>query len=146
MRISDQQDTPMTNANNAQAIFDPSEPTYKGRFRRLLLIPGATGTPILSIRDGVVTRMGNHRFAGKYIEIDHPGQFKTRYLHLSRIDVKRGQRVSHWAPVSISSATSSAEPPCSEMPIPEISPVHDLAAHLGRLAHSFARRCTGVDR
>ncbi|MDV7391006.1 peptidoglycan DD-metalloendopeptidase family protein, partial [Arthrospira platensis SPKY1] len=61
-----------------------------------------TGTPVLSVGDGVVTRVGNHRFAGKYIEIDHPGQFRTRYLHLSRIDVKRGQRVSRGERVALS--------------------------------------------
>ncbi len=70
-----------------------------------------TGTSILSIGDGIVSRVGNHPFAGKYIEIDHLGQFKTRYLHLSRIDVKRGQRISLGDHVALSGNTGRSTGP-----------------------------------
>lgn len=52
-----------------------------------------TGTPIMATADGEITRVKNHPFAGKYIEIRHDGQYLTRYLHLSHINVKRGQKV-----------------------------------------------------
>nr|WP_312989274.1 peptidoglycan DD-metalloendopeptidase family protein [Comamonas koreensis] len=52
-----------------------------------------TGTPILSVADGVITRVGNHPYAGKYIEIQHAGKFKTRYLHLSHVQVRQGEHV-----------------------------------------------------
>ena len=48
---------------------------------------------------------------GKYIEIDHPGQFKTRYLHLSRIDVKQGQRISRGDRVALSGNTGRSTGP-----------------------------------
>lgn len=70
-----------------------------------------TGTSILSIGDGIVSRIGDHPFAGKYIEIDHLGQFKTRYLHLSRIDVKRGQRISRGDRVALSGNTGRSTGP-----------------------------------
>jgi murein DD-endopeptidase len=53
----------------------------------------ATGTSVLATGDGVITRVMNHPYAGKYIEIRHSGQYVTRYLHLNRILVKRGQKV-----------------------------------------------------
>ena len=53
-----------------------------------------TGTKVLSTGDGVVTRVGNHPFAGKYIDIKHGGQYKSRYLHLHKVLVRRGQEVS----------------------------------------------------
>ncbi|MDA9557248.1 peptidoglycan DD-metalloendopeptidase family protein [Vibrio sp.] len=52
------------------------------------------GTPIVSTGDGVVSMTRNHPYAGKYVVIDHGGRFKTRYLHLSRIHVTKGQTVS----------------------------------------------------
>jgi len=53
------------------------------------------GTPIRSTFDGRVSRANwNRRANGYCIEIDHPNQkIKTRYLHLSRVLVKRGQYV-----------------------------------------------------
>lgn len=53
-----------------------------------------TGTRALAISDGVVTRVGNHPAAGLHITIQHTETYSTRYLHLSKILVKQGQRVS----------------------------------------------------
>ena len=51
------------------------------------------GTPIRSTFDGRVNRVNwNVRANGYCIEIDHPNQkIKTRYLHLDRVLVKKGQ-------------------------------------------------------
>ncbi|WP_111657006.1 peptidoglycan DD-metalloendopeptidase family protein [Isoalcanivorax indicus] len=69
------------------------------------------GTPILSTGDGVVTRVGNHPFAGKYVEIEHHGAFKTRYLHLDRILVARGQQVSRGDRIALSGNTGRSTGP-----------------------------------
>lgn len=69
------------------------------------------GTPILSVGDGVVTRIGNHPFAGKYIEITHSVKFKTRYLHLSDIQVKQGQQISRGNRVALSGNTGRSTGP-----------------------------------
>lgn len=70
-----------------------------------------TGTPILSTGDGVVTRIGDHPYAGKYLEISHAGQFKTRYLHLSRIQVRQGQQVRRGQRVALSGNTGRSTGP-----------------------------------
>jgi murein DD-endopeptidase len=53
------------------------------------------GTPIYSGFDGKVLRANwNMRVNGYCLEIDHPKLgIKTLYLHLSRVNVKRGQRI-----------------------------------------------------
>ena len=52
------------------------------------------GTPVYSIGDGVVERAENHPFAGTYLVIKHGRRYTTRYLHLSKILVRKGERVS----------------------------------------------------
>ncbi|MBY5991305.1 peptidoglycan DD-metalloendopeptidase family protein [Ferrimonas balearica] len=64
-----------------------------------------TGTPILAAGDGRVTRVENHPIAGKYVVIEHGGQYRTRYLHMSRIDVSRGQTVTRGQRIGAVGAT-----------------------------------------
>lgn len=70
-----------------------------------------SGTPVLSTGDGIVKRIGNHPYAGKYIEIDHSGAFSTRYLHLSRILVKRGETVKRGERIALSGNTGRTTGP-----------------------------------
>jgi len=51
------------------------------------------GTKIYSVGDGVVARAGYHPAAGNYIVIKHGRKYTTRFLHLSKIYVRQGQRV-----------------------------------------------------
>lgn len=51
------------------------------------------GTAILAPADGRVTQVGRLGNMGKVIMIDHGYGFMTRYAHLSKINVTRGQRV-----------------------------------------------------
>lgn len=60
------------------------------------------GTKVLSTGDGVVSRVGNHPFAGRYVDIQHGGQYKTRYLHLHRVLVRKGESVSRGQTVALS--------------------------------------------
>jgi murein DD-endopeptidase len=70
-----------------------------------------TGTKILSTGDGVVTRVSNHPFAGKYIEIQNGSHFTTRYLHLGRILVRRGQTVQRGERIALSGNTGRSTGP-----------------------------------
>lgn len=70
-----------------------------------------TGTPILSTGDGVVTRVSNHPYAGKYIEIRHGGDYVTRYLHLNRILVNKGQSVKRGERIALSGNTGRSTGP-----------------------------------
>ncbi len=69
------------------------------------------GTPVIAPADGVVTRIENHPFAGKYIEIQHFGSYKTRYLHLDRFLVQRGQRVTRGQRIALSGNTGRSTGP-----------------------------------
>ncbi len=70
-----------------------------------------SGTRILAAGDGTVTRVKNHPFAGKYVEIQHGSHYKTRYLHLSKILVKRGQRVERGQKIALSGNTGRSTGP-----------------------------------
>lgn len=52
-----------------------------------------TGTKVYSVGDGVVARAGYHPAAGNYIVIKHGRKYTTRFLHLSKIYVRKGQRL-----------------------------------------------------
>ena len=53
-----------------------------------------TGTPVRTIGDGLVTFAGVQRGYGNVVIIGHRDNQSTLYAHLSRIDVRQGQRLS----------------------------------------------------
>jgi murein DD-endopeptidase MepM/ murein hydrolase activator NlpD len=55
--------------------------------------PAPTGTPVRTVGDGVVDFAGWQNGFGNVIEIRHSGGKSTLYAHLSRIDVRKGERV-----------------------------------------------------
>lgn len=71
----------------------------------------STGTPVLTTGDGVVTRVENHPFAGKYVEIQHGSRYTTRYMHLNRILVRHGQTVNRGDRIGLSGATGRVTGP-----------------------------------
>ena len=71
----------------------------------------STGTPVIATGNGRVTRVAEHRFAGKYIVIDQFGPYKTRYLHLSKILVTRGQQVERGQVIGLSGNTGRSTGP-----------------------------------
>ncbi|GAA0784948.1 peptidoglycan DD-metalloendopeptidase family protein [Marinobacterium sediminicola] len=60
------------------------------------------GTPVLATGDGVVTRVTKHPYAGLYIVIEHGEKYKTRFLHLSKALVRKGQTVSRGQKIALS--------------------------------------------
>ena len=51
------------------------------------------GAPVYSTGDGRVVALRDHPYAGKYLVIEHNSVYTTRYLHLSRFLVKKGQQI-----------------------------------------------------
>ncbi|MBT8149615.1 MAG: peptidoglycan DD-metalloendopeptidase family protein, partial [Pseudomonadales bacterium] len=51
------------------------------------------GTPVYTVGDGRVVKSGYSKANGKYVVIKHGESYTTKYLHLDRRSVKRGQRV-----------------------------------------------------
>lgn len=60
------------------------------------------GSPVVTTGDGVVTRVVRHKYAGLYIEIKHGQSYKTRYLHLKKSYVVKGQRVKRGQKIALS--------------------------------------------
>ena len=55
---------------------------------------GGSGTPIRAVTDGRVTGAGRMGGCGIAVKLQHAGNLSTRYCHMSRMAVSRGQRVS----------------------------------------------------
>lgn len=70
-----------------------------------------TGTKVLSTGDGIVARVGNHPFAGRYVDIQHGSQYKTRYLHLHRVLVRKGEKVKRGQSIALSGNTGRSTGP-----------------------------------
>jgi murein DD-endopeptidase MepM/ murein hydrolase activator NlpD len=56
-----------------------------------------TGTPVIAVASGVVTRAGWMSGGGKTVTIKHARGYETNYLHLSAINVRAGERVAQGA-------------------------------------------------
>ena len=52
------------------------------------------GTPVFATAIGTVTHAGKRGAYGLLVEIEHANGYRTRYAHLSKVLVKRGQRVA----------------------------------------------------
>lgn len=67
--------------------------TDEMEFHEGIDISASKGTPVIAPGDGVVTFVGRSPSFGNYITITHGYGFKTRYGHLSKTLVKKGQSV-----------------------------------------------------
>ena len=52
-----------------------------------------TGTPVVSAGNGKVIKAGYSRFNGNYVFVQHGTKYVTKYLHLHKKKVKKGQKV-----------------------------------------------------
>lgn len=66
----------------------------KRKFHAGIDIPQAKGTFVYATGNGVVVRKGYNKGYGNYIEIQHAGDFRSFYAHLSKTLVKVGDVVS----------------------------------------------------
>lgn len=69
------------------------------------------GTKIVAPGDGIVSLVTKHRFAGTYVVIEHGNKYRTRYLHLSKALVHKGQRVSRGQVIALSGNTGRVTGP-----------------------------------
>ncbi|AHE48015.1 metalloprotease opacity-associated protein A family [Aeromonas hydrophila 4AK4] len=63
------------------------------------------GTPVMATGDGVVLKATRHPLAGTYVVIKHGRTLMTRYLHLSKLLVKPGQKVKMGDKIALSGNT-----------------------------------------
>lgn len=57
-------------------------------------IPKAKGTPVYATGNGVIVRKGYGSGYGNFVEIQHAGDFRTLYAHLSKTMVNVGDSVN----------------------------------------------------
>ncbi|MFO8046923.1 MAG: peptidoglycan DD-metalloendopeptidase family protein [Halomonas sp.] len=69
------------------------------------------GTPVVAPADGRVEKVANHPTAGRYIVVRHDNGYQTRYLHLSRPLVSRGDRVTMGERIALSGNTGRSTGP-----------------------------------
>jgi murein DD-endopeptidase MepM/ murein hydrolase activator NlpD len=70
-----------------------------------------TGTAVRSVGDGVVSFAGWQNGYGNVVQLQHRGDRTTVYAHLSRVDVRMGQRVEQGARIGAVGATGWATGP-----------------------------------
>jgi murein DD-endopeptidase MepM/ murein hydrolase activator NlpD len=66
------------------------------------------GTPVFSSGDGRVIQAGYTTTNGNYVVIQHGEQFTTKYLHLNKRKVKKGQRVQQQQIIGTVGSTGAA--------------------------------------
>jgi murein DD-endopeptidase MepM/ murein hydrolase activator NlpD len=70
-----------------------------------------TGTPVRVVGDGVVHFAGRQNGYGNVVEVQHGNNRTTLYAHLSRIDVRKGQRLEQGEVLGAVGATGWATGP-----------------------------------
>jgi len=70
-----------------------------------------SGTPVRTVGDGVVEFAGQQNGYGNVVQVKHNNERSTLYAHLSRIDVKKGQRIEQGQRVGAVGATGWATGP-----------------------------------
>jgi murein DD-endopeptidase MepM/ murein hydrolase activator NlpD len=102
----------LTSSSGYGMRFHPIHHEYRFHYGTDYVVP--TGTPVLAIADGTVVGGGYDSSAGNYVEIRHVVDGQTivsRSLHLSRLQVSVGQRVSKGQQIGLSGSTGAATGP-----------------------------------
>jgi len=86
------------NLNTDISIRNPLEYMYINQsyhfFHAGIDFEGITGDPVYPIMDGIVESVEYSYYAyGNSVVIDHQNGYKSRYAHLSRIHIQKGERV-----------------------------------------------------
>lgn len=89
------------------------------------------GTPITAPATGRVERIGNHHAAGRFVVIRHDNGYRTRYLHLSKPLVSKGERVEMGERIALSGNSGrSTGPHLHYEVIVDNSPVNAMTVDL----------------
>lgn len=94
--------------------FNPRRrhPIYKtNRPHRGIDYAARRGTPVFAAGDGRVTHSGYSKANGNYVVIQHGEKYVTKYLHLHKRSVKKGQRVDQSQIIGTVGSTGAATGP-----------------------------------
>ncbi|MCF6289318.1 MAG: peptidoglycan DD-metalloendopeptidase family protein [Proteobacteria bacterium] len=69
------------------------------------------GTPVFAAGNGVISKSGYSKFNGNYVFVKHPSGIVTKYLHLHKRKVKRGNKVKQGQTIGTVGATGMVTGP-----------------------------------
>jgi murein DD-endopeptidase MepM/ murein hydrolase activator NlpD len=69
------------------------------------------GTPVAALNGGTVVLAQPLFFEGNFVVLDHGQGLLTMYMHLSKIEVKEGDRIARGQTVGLSGGTGRATGP-----------------------------------
>ncbi len=88
------------------------DPIYKTvKFHHGMDFSANTGTPVYATGNGTVTSSGWESGYGITIEIEHGFGYQTRYAHLSKSQVRRGQKVKRGEVIGLVGSTGKSTGP-----------------------------------
>ena len=88
------------------------DPIYKTvKFHHGMDFSANTGTPVYATGNGTVTSSGWESGYGITIEIEHGFGYQTRYAHLSKTQVRRGQKVKRGEVIGLVGSTGKSTGP-----------------------------------
>lgn len=82
-----------------------------GRMHLGVDVPAATGTPIRAAASGIVDAAGWAAGAGNRVNVKHTKEWETRYFHMSRIAVRKGERVQQGQTIGYVGSTGDSSGP-----------------------------------
>ena len=100
-------ESPITSRYGTARLFNGSLRSYHSGTD----FKAPVGTPIHAVNDGVVVLAKDRYYAGNSVIIDHGEGLYSCYYHLSRIDVKPGDRISKGAGIGLSGKTGRVTGP-----------------------------------
>ena len=74
-------------------------------------LAGWNRSPVFSTAEGVVVFSGRKGRFGRMVEIDHGNGLRTRYAHLFKASVKKGQKIGHRHKVGLLGSTGRSTGP-----------------------------------
>lgn len=88
--------SPSISSRRMTSPFGVRKDPFDGRLRphNGLDFHAAYGSPVTTTARGIVKFAGVRQGYGRIVEVDHGNGFVTRYAHLRRISVKKGQKVN----------------------------------------------------
>lgn len=89
------------------------DPIYRtGKFHEGMDFTSPVGTPVIATGDGVVELIESRQWGyGNNIVINHGFGYKTRYAHLSKFKVKKGQKVKRGQAIGLVGNTGKSTGP-----------------------------------
>ncbi|MDD5933954.1 MAG: peptidoglycan DD-metalloendopeptidase family protein [Clostridiales bacterium] len=98
---------PLPSDHSIHTYFGYRKAPTKGAstYHKGLDIGGRTGANVVAVLSGTVTAAQYSSSAGNYVEIDHGNGLVTRYLHNSKLLVRKGQKVSQGDVISLCGST-----------------------------------------